>query len=193
MLGDEPVALLGLAQGAGEALPVERLVQRRQQVVHLERLDQIGERVAVDRLQRRRQRGVARDEDDLEIGARRPERLQQIDAGDVRQLDVDDRRVTGRSLEPREAVGSPRRAVDRVPLGLQDIANGLAHPDVVVDDQQTRRLLFARAWYAVRPGHQVPPEGASSRASSRSSESRASGLARQASAPATSSPGTMCG
>ena len=135
VLGHEAISLLRLEERLGEPLLAEGLLDRREEVAHLERLDQVRERQVVDGLDGGPERGVPGDEDDLHGGGQSPGGAQHVDAGHVGQADVHDGgldRARGHDVETHPA---PRGQLDHVPLALQHVAQGLGHPRIVVDDQ----------------------------------------------------------
>src|SRR2546427_12878001 len=155
VLGDEPVTLLGLAQGPREMLTVERLLECRYQLIHLERLHQIGEGVAVDGLERCRKRGVSRHENDLEIRRGQSKRLQELDARDVRETDIDDRGVEAHRADLLEALRAAHGAPDHEPFRLEHVADRLAHPGLVVDNEDPSRRIHSRTLTTTMPSRRT--------------------------------------
>ena len=165
MLRDEPVPLFRLPEGPGEPLLLERLVERRHQLAHVERLRQVPKGRAVDRLHGAGHGGVTGDENHLGLRRRRLDRLEEVEPGDVWQLQVDDRgidRTRRQGLEPgAAAVSRP----DGMAPKLQDVPERLARSRVVINDEdqaalrhetlRAARPLPRRAGRARRP----PPSG----------------------------------
>ena len=136
-------------------LTVERLLECRYQLIHLERLHQIGEGVAVDGLERRRKRGVSRHENDLEIRRGQSKRLQELDARDVRETDIDDRGVEAHRADLLEALGAAHGAPDHEPFRLEHVADRLAHPGLVVDDEDPSRRIHSRTLTTTLPSRRT--------------------------------------
>ena len=104
-------------------------------MLHLERLSDVRERRTVDRLDGGTDRRVRGEEDDLRLGRGVLDRVKQLKARNVGQLDVDDGHVDGISRQHAESLPSADRGMDGVPSGPQHVTQGLTRPGVVVDDE----------------------------------------------------------
>src|SRR6185503_3592433 len=129
------VQALVLAKGPDRALLGERPVDRADELPEIDRLDEVGGGLAVDRLDRAVQRGVPGDQDDRGLRRDRLDVLEEVDARDVGQLEVDDREVHRLEHEMLEGLLPAMRGPHPVPSMLQHVADRGAQPRVVVDHE----------------------------------------------------------
>ena len=134
-LDQRAVAGLRIPERAPEAAFLQRLLERRDQLRHLEGLGEVAEGRAVHGLDGRGDRAVAGDEDDLRVGARRADGAQEVEPGDVGQPDIDDGGVHGRRGQPLETGIPGRSRLDGVTVQLEHVADRMTGPGVVVDDE----------------------------------------------------------
>ena len=141
VLGDQPVALFGLAQRLRQMLTLARLGELGEQMLHLEGLREVREGCALYRLERGGQRGIGREEDHFGLGRDGLDALEDLEPGDIGELDVHDCRVEapgGDSLEDGAPAGG---GLDCIALQPDRVANRLASPGVVVDNQDGSRAV----------------------------------------------------
>src|SRR5205807_6654960 len=154
VLRDEPVPLFRLPEGPGEPLLLERLVERRHQLAHVERLGEVPKGRAVDRLHGGGEGGVTGDENHLGLGGRRLDRLEEVEPRGVGKLQIDDGgldRTRGQGFEAgAAAVGRPHNMA----LELQDVPERLARSRVVINNEDQAARTY-EALPASRP-HRVP-------------------------------------
>ena len=101
----------------------ERLVDRRHQMIHLERLGHIAEGAAVDRLDGGGGRGLVRDDDDLGGRGGGLDGLEQDEPGDVRQVKVQNCRIDSAVRQQLERGPGLGRGLDGMTTMLQHITD----------------------------------------------------------------------
>ena len=135
-LAPEVVAL------AGEAAPLERLLERQEDALEGERLLEEVVRAALDGRDGRLDGPVPRDHDDGAREAARAEAVEDREAVHVRQPDVEEDGVgQARRRSVRDGVLAEADGVHRVALVAEDLAERLTDPGLVVADEDARRAI----------------------------------------------------
>src|SRR5436309_2429246 len=124
-------------------VPPRRAAADRHEVVVGKRLLDVVERALVDRLDRALQRRLRGHQDDRGFGVLLAHRGKNVGAGDTRHLDVGEHDVGRRRLQRLETRLAPLRGDDVEPFALQEDAEHVQDPQLVVDDQNGWLLRHA--------------------------------------------------
>ena len=170
----------------------ERALDRMQEVVVVERLDDVVDRAVAQRLDRALHRRVARHEDDRQLAVELAQGPDRVEPGRVRQLEVGDHEVDRDRVHRPHAVPDRAGRLGAIALAREEQLHDLREPGVVVDHQDPLPALdlesrsparFMTPPPAARSGNrrrrrERSPRGGRRRARARS-RSRSRGRARR--------------
>jgi hypothetical protein len=120
------------------------------QLIARNRLDQVVEGAALHRLDGRLRRPVGGDEDHRALGVEGVDVAEDVEAGAVGQLQVEDDHVGPVLGQAGQPLGRGARRQHLCPLGLEDAAEGVEDGRLIVDDQKRRHGSPRRSPAALR-------------------------------------------
>jgi hypothetical protein len=141
-LADDPAVGVGLAQAALEqrvlapdASLAERARHRVQEVVVVERLDDVVDRAVAQRLDGALDRRVARHQDDRDLAVDLAQPADRVEPRRIRQLEIGDDQIDDARMDRAQAVAHRPGHLGAIALAREQQLHHLREPGIVVDHE----------------------------------------------------------
>ena len=134
----------------GDAVAPQVHADARDQLVERERLRQVVVRAELEAAQLRRQVGPRGQDQHRQLGPLRAQVVQQMQAVELRQQQIEDDELVRLGEGARKPDGSVLGAVDHKALGLESKSQEVENPGLVLDDQNAHRSLRPDATIQLR-------------------------------------------